>query len=114
MFCIYFSLKQSRFEHYSLGSSILFEFHVTNYIFFLPIQGEEICVALQTHINDVMLRRYSKARSATTTGPVNGDVPTSSKPPNVDVSEKRAQDLAKALEESQKTAKQVSNVVYML
>lgn len=59
-----------------------------------------------------MLRRYSKARSATTTGPV--DVPTSSKPPNVDVSEKRAQDLAKALEESQKTAKQVSNVVYVL
>ncbi|GKA86901.1 kinesin-like protein KIN-14E, partial [Tanacetum coccineum] len=95
----------------SSNTAVFFKMRVAGvlHIFqFETKQGEEICVALQTHINDVMLRRYSKARSATTTGPVNGDVPTSSKPPNVDVSEKRAQDLAKALEESQKTAKQLS------
>nr|GEZ39605.1 kinesin-like protein KIN-14E [Tanacetum cinerariifolium] len=95
----------------SSNTAVFFKMRVAGvlHIFqFETKQGEEICVALQTHINDVMLRRYSKARSATTTGPVNGDVPTSSKPPNVDVSEKRAQDLAKALEETQKTAKQLS------
>ena len=25
-------------------------------------QGEDICMALQTHINDIMMKRYSKAR----------------------------------------------------
>lgn len=58
-----------------------------------------------------MLRRYSKARTTATTVSVNGDIPSNSKPPNVDVSEKRAQDLSKALEESQNTAKQVSYLV---
>jgi hypothetical protein len=27
-------------------------------------QGEDICMALQTHINDIMMKRYSKARTA--------------------------------------------------
>lgn len=27
-------------------------------------QGEDICMALQTHINDIMMKRYSKARAA--------------------------------------------------
>eukprot|EP00890_Picochlorum_soloecismus_P006002 jgi/Picsp_1/6402/NSC_03750-R1_kinesin-like calmodulin binding protein len=27
-------------------------------------QGEEICMALQTHINDIMMKRYSKAQAA--------------------------------------------------
>ncbi|KAL4592065.1 hypothetical protein LXL04_005045 [Taraxacum kok-saghyz] len=58
--------------------------------------GEEIYVALQTHINGV-------------TSSVNGDtVSNNSKPSNVDVGEKQVQDLSKALEESQKTAKQLS------
>jgi len=26
-------------------------------------QGEDICMALQTHINDIMMKRYSKVRS---------------------------------------------------
>ena len=26
-------------------------------------QGEDICMALQTHINDIMMKRYTKARS---------------------------------------------------
>lgn len=25
-------------------------------------QGEDICMALQTHINDIMMKRYSKVR----------------------------------------------------
>lgn len=73
------------------------------------MQGEEICVALQTHINDVMLRRYSKAR-ATTNNATNGDVPNNLKSPapalapapTAEVYEKRLQDLYKAIEESQK------------
>ena len=26
------------------------------------VQGEDICMALQTHINDIMMKRYSKVR----------------------------------------------------
>lgn len=26
-------------------------------------QGEDICIALQTHINDIMIKRYSKVGS---------------------------------------------------
>lgn len=70
-----------------------------------------ICVALQTHINDGMLLRDSKARTAATTVSVDGDIPTKSKPPLVEGSEKRAQDLSKAFEESQNTAKQLCTLV---
>nr|XP_043631561.1 kinesin-like protein KIN-14E [Erigeron canadensis]XP_043631562.1 kinesin-like protein KIN-14E [Erigeron canadensis] len=100
----------------SSNTAVFFKMRVAGvlHIFqFETKQGEEICVALQTHINDVMLRRYSKARSAaTTTAVVNGDIPTTSKPTNVDVSEKRAQDLSKSLEESQKTVKQLSEELH--
>lgn len=79
------------------------------HLLFTSIQGEEICVALQTHINDVMLRRYSKARGASN-GSVNGDLTNTSKPlPSVDVNEKQVEDLSKALDESQKNVNQVSN-----
>lgn len=27
-------------------------------------QGEDICMALQTHINDIMMKRYSKVKAA--------------------------------------------------
>ncbi|KAK1259808.1 hypothetical protein QJS04_geneDACA001425 [Acorus gramineus] len=65
--------------------------------------GEEICVALQTHINDVMLRRYSKARSAAG-GSIQGDLSQAVKPPSLDVYEKRVQELSVVVEESQKNA----------
>lgn len=85
-----------------------------NYIVFLWsnlnsffYQGEEICVALQTHINDVMLRRYSKARTAAN-GSVNGDLSNNFKPSNSEVYEKRVQELSKSIEESQKNTDQVS------
>ena len=71
------------------------------------MQGEEICVALQTHINDVMLRRYSKARSVAS-GSMNGDLSNLAKPPSMELYEKRVQDLSKAVEESQKNADCVS------
>lgn len=80
-------------------------------VLFHFMQGEEICVALQTHINDVMLRRYSKARSAAS-GSMNGDSSSNVKPPSVEVYEKRVQDLSKALEESQKNAIRVSSLDY--
>ncbi|KAI6700301.1 hypothetical protein NL676_014625 [Syzygium grande] len=50
----------------SSNTAVFFKMRVAGvlHIFqFETKQGEEICVALQTHINDVMLRRYSKARS---------------------------------------------------
>ncbi|XAR73644.1 Minus-end-directed kinesin ATPase [Bertholletia excelsa] len=93
----------------SSNTAVFFKMRVAGvlHIFqFETKQGEEICVALQTHINDVMLRRYSKARSAAS-GPVNGDFSSNFKPPSVDVYEKRLQDLSKSLEESQKSANQL-------
>lgn len=71
------------------------------------MQGEEICVALQTHINDVMLRRYSKARSAAS-GSVNGDISNNFRTPNMELYEKRLQDMSKTIEETQKKTDQVS------
>ncbi|KAE9597926.1 putative minus-end-directed kinesin ATPase [Lupinus albus] len=69
-------------------------------------QGEEICVALQTHINDVMLRRYSKARSAAS-GSLNGDISNSFKPSNLELYEKRVEDLSKRVEDSQRSVDQL-------
>ncbi|XP_059645600.1 kinesin-like protein KIN-14E [Cornus florida] len=93
----------------SSNTAVFFKMRVAGvlHIFqFETKQGEEICVALQTHINDVMLRRYSKARS-TANGSINGDVSVNFKPPSTDVYEKRVQDLSKALEESQSNANQL-------
>ncbi|KAK7346176.1 hypothetical protein VNO80_20691 [Phaseolus coccineus] len=96
----------------SSNTAVFFKMRVAGvlHIFqFETKQGEEICVALQTHINDVMLRRYSKARSAGGgAGSLNGDISNnSSKPPNMELYEKRVQDLSKLIEESQKNADQL-------
>lgn len=105
--CIYSILRV-------LGLSVILYIFLFSYIdrlLFHLMQGEEICVALQTHINDVMLRRYSKARSAAG-GSMNGDSSSNVKPPSVEVYEKRIQDLSKALEESQNNCIQVSRFDY--
>ncbi|XP_044470312.1 kinesin-like protein KIN-14E isoform X1 [Mangifera indica] len=94
----------------SSNTAVFFKMRVAGvlHIFqFETKQGEEICVALQTHINDVMLRRYSKARSSTS-GSVNGDHSNKFKPPSMEVFEKRVQDLSKSVEESQKNADRLS------
>ncbi|KAL6274282.1 hypothetical protein ACE6H2_024974 [Prunus campanulata] len=93
----------------SSNTAVFFKMRVAGvlHIFqFETKQGEEICVALQTHINDVMLRRYSKARSATI-GSTNGDLSNNFKPSDVEMYEKRIQDLSKSVEESQRTADQL-------
>ncbi|KAJ7953273.1 Kinesin-like calmodulin-binding protein like [Quillaja saponaria] len=93
----------------SSNTAVFFKMRVAGvlHIFqFETKQGEEICVALQTHINDVMLRRYSKTRSAATAS-INGDISNNFKPPNVELYERRVQDLSKAVEESQKNADQL-------
>ncbi|XP_028060875.1 kinesin-like protein KIN-14E isoform X1 [Camellia sinensis] len=93
----------------SSNTAVFFKMRVAGvlHIFqFETKQGEEICVALQTHINDVMLRRYSKARSAAS-GSINGDLANNYRPPSGDVNEKRVEDLSKALEESQKNSNQL-------
>ncbi|KAJ8422092.1 hypothetical protein Cgig2_000594 [Carnegiea gigantea] len=96
----------------SSNTAVFFKMRVAGvlHIFqFETKQGEEICVALQTHINDVMLRRYSKAR-AIASHAVNGDVMNNSKIPasNAEVYEKRLQDLYKATEEAQKHVDQAT------
>ncbi|XP_074560216.1 kinesin-like protein KIN-14I [Curcuma longa] len=88
----------------SSNTAVFFKMRVAGvlHIFqFETKQGEEICVALQTHINDVMLRRYAKARSATV-GAIQGDFSHSSKAPSSDMHEKRIQELSRSIEESQK------------
>lgn len=93
----------------SSNTAVFFKMRVAGvlHIFqFETKQGEEICVALQTHINDVMLRRYSKARSAAS-GSVNGDLSNNVKTPSIEVFEKRVQDLSKTVEESQRNADQL-------
>ncbi|XP_028776745.1 kinesin-like protein KIN-14I [Neltuma alba] len=88
----------------SSNTAVFFKMRVAGvlHIFqFETKQGEEICVALQTHINDVMLRRYSKARSAAG-GSVNGDISNNFKSPTSEIYERRVQDLSKAVEESQR------------
>ncbi|KAG5007702.1 hypothetical protein JHK82_025625 [Glycine max] len=96
----------------SSNTAVFFKMRVAGvlHIFqFETKQGEEICVALQTHINDVMLRRYSKARSAAAGGgSLNGDISSNSKPPNMELYEKRVQELSKLIEESQKNADQAA------
>ncbi|XVE87578.1 hypothetical protein DITRI_Ditri18aG0128700 [Diplodiscus trichospermus] len=93
----------------SSNTAVFFKMRVAGvlHIFqFETKQGEEICVALQTHINDVMLRRYSKARS-TANGSANGDASNNFRPPSLEVYEKRVQDLSKAIEESQRNTNQL-------
>ncbi|XP_066344764.1 kinesin-like protein KIN-14I [Miscanthus floridulus] len=90
----------------SSNTAVFFKMRVAGvlHIFqFETKQGEEICVALQTHINDVMLRRYSKARSANSVT-LQNDVNQAYKPPNIEMYEKRVQELTKTVEESQKKA----------
>ncbi|XP_059455207.1 kinesin-like protein KIN-14E, partial [Corylus avellana] len=65
-------------------------------------QGEEICVALQTQIDDDMLRCYSKARSSASSS-ISGDLP-----PNVEVHRIRVQDLPKAPKKSQRNVNEVA------
>ncbi|AQK47056.1 Kinesin-like calmodulin-binding protein [Zea mays] len=93
----------------SSNTAVFFKMRVAGvlHIFqFETKQGEEICVALQTHINDVMLRRYSKARSANSVTSQN-DVNHAYKPPNIEMYEKHVQELTKTVEESQKQADQL-------
>ncbi|XP_027359895.1 kinesin-like protein KIN-14I [Abrus precatorius] len=93
----------------SSNTAVFFKMRVAGvlHIFqFETKQGEEICVALQTHINDVMLRRYSKARS-TMGSSLSEDISNNFRPPNLELYEKRVQDLSKLVEESQSNADQM-------
>jgi hypothetical protein len=59
-----------------------------------------------------MLRRYSKARSGSATSTVSqNDISQADKPPNVEMYDKRVQELSKEVDESQKKADQVSYFV---
>ncbi|XP_057809328.1 kinesin-like protein KIN-14E [Salvia miltiorrhiza] len=96
----------------SSNTAVFFKMRVAGvlHIFqFETKQGEEICVALQTHINDVMLRRYSKARAVangSVNGSVNGSPPDNVRPP-LDTNEKRVLELSKSLEESENKVNQL-------
>ncbi|KAH6799336.1 kinesin-like calmodulin-binding protein [Perilla frutescens var. frutescens] len=93
----------------SSNTAVFFKMRVAGvlHIFqFETKQGEEICVALQTHINDVMLRRYSKAR-AVANGSINGHSSDNVVRPPLDANEKRVLELSKSLEESENKVNQL-------
>ncbi len=49
----------------SSASAVFFKMRVAGVLHIFQFdtrQGEDICMALQTHINDIMMKRYSKAR----------------------------------------------------
>ncbi len=51
----------------SSAAAVFFKMRVAGvlHIFqFESKQGEDVCMALQTHINDIMMKRYSKAKAA--------------------------------------------------
>jgi hypothetical protein len=55
----------------SSAQAVFFKMRVAGvlHIFqFESSQGEDICMALQTHINDIMMKRYSKAKEAQDSG----------------------------------------------
>ena len=64
----------------SSSNAVFFKMRVAGvlHIFqFETKQGEDICMALQTHINDIMMKRYSKAQAAAGTEPSEAaDAPT--------------------------------------
>ncbi|KAL6507619.1 Kinesin-like protein KIN-14E [Orobanche gracilis] len=94
----------------SSNTAVFFKMRVAGvlHIFqFESKQGEEICVALQTHINDVMLRRYSKARAAAR-GSFNSHSFDNGRPTvDVNVNEKCISELSKSLEESENEVNQL-------
>ncbi|XP_043714190.1 kinesin-like protein KIN-14I isoform X1 [Telopea speciosissima] len=93
----------------SSNTAVFFKMRVAGilHIFqFETKQGEEICVALQTHINDVMLRRYSKVQSAPNAS-TNGELSQNLKPPNLDGYEKCIKELSTAVSKSHKNASQL-------
>eukprot|EP00250_Pteridium_aquilinum_P011824 c20331_g1_i1 orf=2-3601(-) len=97
----------------SSNTAVFFKMRVAGvlHIFqFETKQGEEICVALQTHINDVMLRRYSKTRQVTNGAlQSSGDsVVANVKPPGIEIYEKRVEEMSKSLEEAQKKMDQLA------
>ncbi|WJX55992.1 Kinesin-like protein KIN-14I [Trifolium repens] len=98
----------------SSNTAVFFKMRVAGvlHIFqFETKQGEEICVALQTHINDVMLRRYSKTRSSPT-GSLDKEISNEFKSPNSESYEKRVQDLTKVLEDSKRNVDQLQEELH--
>ena len=55
----------------SSASAVFFKMRVAGVLHIFQFdtrQGEDICMALQTHINDIMIKRYSKARPQPSVG----------------------------------------------
>ena len=62
----------------SSSQAVFFKMRVSGvlHIFqFETRQGEDICLALQTHINDIMMKRYSKSKAAATAVPATDSQP---------------------------------------
>ncbi|KAG5534424.1 hypothetical protein RHGRI_022523 [Rhododendron griersonianum] len=93
----------------SSSTAVFFKMRVANVLQvfqFETKQGEEICASLKTHINDVMLRSNSTAKSAASVS-TNGDISDKFTPSNGEAYEKRIEDLSRALEESKRAANQL-------
>eukprot|EP01018_Ginkgo_biloba_P020176 Gb_23073 [translate_table: standard] len=94
----------------SSNTSVFFKMRITGvlHIFqFETKQGEEICVALQTHINDIMLHRYSRMHSFAS-GSSHGDSTCNTMPPGLEIYEKSLQDMSKIIEGYQRKTDQLS------
>ncbi|KAE9466294.1 hypothetical protein C3L33_01794, partial [Rhododendron williamsianum] len=94
----------------SSSTAVFFKMRVANVLQvfqFETKQGEEICASLKTHINDVMLRSNSTAKSAASVS-TNGDISDKFTPSNGEAYEKRIEDLSRALEESKRAANQAA------
>ncbi|XP_024363319.1 kinesin-like protein KIN-14I isoform X2 [Physcomitrium patens] len=101
----------------SSNTAVFFKMRVAGvlHIFqFETKQGEDICMALQTHINDVMLRRYSRTRNIPNgqiTNGVDAGGTQISKPAGLEIYEKHVQEMSKLLEESQRKIDQLLEAV---
>eukprot|EP00958_Prasinococcus_capsulatus_P007212 scaffold668_cov385-Prasinococcus_capsulatus_cf.AAC.17 len=90
----------------SSNSAVFFKMRVAGqlHIFqFETKQGEEICIALQTHINDVMMKRYSKGKSMSTAATEAGKkVPQAQPNQSRTLATAQAQEMNKVLEDANK------------
>ena len=62
-----FDLPAVTMQFGSSSQAVFFKMRVAGVLHIFQFdtrQGEDICMALQTHINDIMMKRYSKVKGA--------------------------------------------------
>ncbi|KAG1674601.1 hypothetical protein FOA52_001850 [Chlamydomonas sp. UWO 241] len=107
----------------SSSTAVFFKMRVAGvlHIFqFETRQGEDICMALQTHINDIMMKRYSKAKAMATGGPESKAAPSNPDALGLQQAnygakyEEHVAQLQKSLEEAQQRVDQTQRSIHDL